>query len=152
MAPRGRELIYAEIRSAHTGIVRAPGRHRPADSVYFEGVQITVHAVTPDGRTGLAVVLPITGPGDIVTVPLSGGGKPKPLAATPYDEGYPALRPTAAGWRTYPTRRIAPTSTSGRSMGQPASCWSPRAAAASRSGLAMDASCSTGASARVSRS
>jgi len=99
--PDGRELIYAEIRGAHTGIVRAPvDGSRPADSVYFEGVQITVHAVTPDGRTGLAVVLPTTGPGDIVTVPLSGGGKPKPLAATPYDEGYPALSPDGR-WLAY---------------------------------------------------
>jgi eukaryotic-like serine/threonine-protein kinase len=73
---------------------------RAADSVYFEGAQITVHAVTPDGRTGIAVVLPITGPGDIVTVPLSGGGKPKPLAATPYDEGYPALSPNGR-WLAY---------------------------------------------------
>jgi eukaryotic-like serine/threonine-protein kinase len=99
--PNGRELIYAEIHGAHTGIMRAPvDGSRPADSVYFEGTQITVHAVTPDGRTGLAVVLPITGPGDIVMVPLSGGGKPKPLAATPYDEGYPALSPDGR-WLAY---------------------------------------------------
>ena len=99
--PDGKELIYAEIRGAHTGIVRAPvDGSRPADSVYFEGAQITVHAVTPDGRTGIAVVLPTNGPGDIVTVPLSGGGKPKPLAATPYDEGYPALSPDGR-WLAY---------------------------------------------------
>jgi serine/threonine-protein kinase len=99
--PDGKELIYAEIRGARTGIVRAPvDGSRPADSVYFEGVQITVHAVTPDGRTGLAVVLPTSGPGDIVAVPLSGGGKPKPLAATPYDEGYPALSPDGR-WLAY---------------------------------------------------
>jgi serine/threonine-protein kinase len=101
--PDGKELIYAEIRSAHTGIARAPvDGSRPADSVYFEGAQVTVHAVTPDGRTGLAVVLPTSGsgPGDIVAVPLSGGGKPKPVAATPYDEGYRALSPDGR-WLAY---------------------------------------------------
>jgi serine/threonine-protein kinase len=99
--PDGRGLVYAEIRGARTGIVRAPlDGSGSADSVYFEGAQITVHAVTPDSRTGLAVVLPTTGPGDIVTVPLSGGGKPKPLVATPYDEGYPSLSPDGR-WLAY---------------------------------------------------
>ena len=99
--PDGKDLLYAEIRGPHTGIVRAPvDGSRPADSVYFEGVQITVHAVTPDGRTGIAVVFPNTGGSDIVAVPLSGGGKPKPLAATPYDEGYPALSPDGR-WLAY---------------------------------------------------
>jgi serine/threonine-protein kinase len=99
--PDGKELLFAEIRGPRTGIVRAPlDGSRPADSVYFEGVQITVHAVTPDGRTGLAVVLPAAGPGDIVAVPLTGGGKPRPIAATPYDEGYPALSPDGR-WLAY---------------------------------------------------
>jgi serine/threonine-protein kinase len=99
--PDGKELVYAEIRGPHTGIVRAPvDGSRPADSVYFEGVQITVHAVTPDGRTGIAVVFPNTGGSDIVAVPLSGGGKAKTLAATPYDEGFPALSPDGR-WLAY---------------------------------------------------
>jgi serine/threonine-protein kinase len=99
--PNGKELVFAEVRGPRTGVMRTPlDGSRPADSVYFEGVQITVHAVTPDGRTGLAVVLPAAGPGDIVALPLAGGGKPRPIVATPYDEGYPALSPDGR-WLAY---------------------------------------------------
>jgi serine/threonine-protein kinase len=99
--PDGKELIFAEMRGPRTGVMRAPlDGSRPADSVYFEGVQVSVHAVTPDGRTGLGVVLPAAGPGDIVSVPLEGGGKAKPVVATPYDEGYPALSPDGR-WLAY---------------------------------------------------
>jgi serine/threonine-protein kinase len=70
------------------------------DSVLFDGAQITVHAVTPDGRTGLAVRLPTAGTGDIVAVPLVGGGRARPVVATPYDEGYPALSPDGR-WLAY---------------------------------------------------
>ena len=81
--------------------MRAPlDGSRPADSVYFEGVQISVHAVTPDSRTGLGVVLPAAGPGDIVSVPLDSGGTAKSVVATPYDEGYPAPSPDGR-WLAY---------------------------------------------------
>ncbi|MBA3497487.1 MAG: protein kinase [Gemmatimonadales bacterium] len=100
--PNSREIVFAEARGARVGIVRAPvDGSRPADSVYYEGFQITVHAVTPDGRTGIAVRYAASGSNaDIVAVPLEGGGDVKPLVATPYDEGYPALSPDGR-WLAY---------------------------------------------------
>ena len=100
--PNGREIVFAEARGPRVGIVRAPvDGSRPADSVYFEGSQVSVHGVTPDGRTGIAVrFMSTAGLGDIVAVPLEGGGPVKPLVATPYDEGYPALSPDGR-WLAY---------------------------------------------------
>ncbi len=99
--PNGREIVFAEARGPRVGIVRAPvDGSRPADSVYFEGPQISVHGVTPDGRTGIAVRLSSAGQGDIVAVPLEGGGPVKLIVATPYDEGYPALSPEGR-WLAY---------------------------------------------------
>jgi len=98
--PNGREIVFAEARGAKVGIVRAPvDGSRPADSVYFDGPQVTVHAVTPDGRTGIAVRYGAAG-GDIVSVPLEGAGTVKAIVATPYDEGFPALSPDGR-WLAY---------------------------------------------------
>jgi serine/threonine-protein kinase len=99
--PDGKGLVYAEARGSMVGVMRTSLDGSGAvDSVLFDGAQITVHAVTPDGRTGLAVRLPTAGTGDIVAVPLVGGGRARPVVATPYDEGYPALSPDGR-WLAY---------------------------------------------------
>ena len=72
--PNGREIVFAEARGPRVGVVRtAVDGSRPVDSVYFEGTQVSIHSVTPDGRTGIAVrYTSVAGGGDIVTVPLRG--------------------------------------------------------------------------------
>jgi Tol biopolymer transport system component len=103
--PGGHQFLFGSSRGNQIGVFRRniDGSGK-ADSVLVEGAQITVHAVTPDGRTGIAAKV-VTGGGtssdfDLVTVPLLGGGKSRPLVATRYIEDYPAVSPDGR-WLAY---------------------------------------------------
>ncbi len=103
--PNGRELLFASARQGQIGVFRTgiDGAGK-VDSVLVESIQTTVHTVTPDGQTGVAVKAnPAAGTatgGDIVLVSLTGPGRSRPLLATRYDEQYPALSPDGR-WLAY---------------------------------------------------
>jgi len=99
--PDGRRMLYASARKGLIGILsRATDGGGTADSVLYDGSQVSVHGVTPDGRT--AIVARITGfTFDIVTVPLADSERrATPVLATPYNEYYPALSPDGR-WLAY---------------------------------------------------
>jgi serine/threonine-protein kinase len=93
--PDGRRLIMAVARNNLVGIYgRAADGGGVTDSIFAQGPQISVHAVTPDGRTGIAVnVTSVAQNGfDLMTVPLVGDDRrARPLLNTRYMEGFPAL-------------------------------------------------------------
>ncbi|MEO7137027.1 MAG: protein kinase [Gemmatimonadales bacterium] len=103
--PNGREFLFGSARGNQIGVFRrnADGSGA-ADSVLVDGNQLTVHAVTSDGRTGIAAkVSPgpsILGAFDLVTVPLTSEGQSEPLLSTGYNEYYPALSPNSR-WLAY---------------------------------------------------
>ncbi len=99
--PDGRGVLYATSRNGQIGTFRrnADGGG-VAESVLVQGLQLTVHSVTPDGRTGIGVAFGGRGGSDLFTVLLTGGGKAEPLLATPFLEGWPALSPDGR-WLAY---------------------------------------------------
>jgi Tol biopolymer transport system component len=100
-APDGRRMFFASARKGVIGILsRDTDGGGGADSVLYGGTQISVHGVTPDGRT--AIVASITGfTFDIVTVSLADSQRRStPLLTTPYNEYYPALSPDGR-WLAY---------------------------------------------------
>ena len=104
-APDGRRLFYASA-SLGKGLIGILSRSADggggADSVYYEGTQVSVHGISPDGRT--AIVAKVDGfIFDIVTVPLTDTERRStPLLASPYNEYFPALSPDGR-WLAYVT-------------------------------------------------
>jgi serine/threonine-protein kinase len=101
--PDGRGFLFGSARGSEVGVFRRRlDGSETADSVLFDGPQMTVHAVTPDGRTGIAAR--VSNPGgtgfDLVTVPLAGSGPSRPILGSSYDEDYPALSPDGR-WLAY---------------------------------------------------
>jgi serine/threonine-protein kinase len=101
--PDGKGFLFASARGGQIGIFRRrlDGGEK-AESLLIDGPQITVHAVTPDGRTGLAARA--SNPGgtgfDLVAVPLTASGPSRPILQTGYNEYYPALSPDGR-WLAY---------------------------------------------------
>ncbi len=92
--PDGRGLLFAAQRGGGIGVVRrrldASGA---AESVLVRGQQqVTVHAVTRDGRTGLAVAI-TNNVFDLYGVALDGTGRVDTILGTRYSEGWPAMSP-----------------------------------------------------------
>jgi serine/threonine-protein kinase len=101
--PDGRGFLFASARGGQIGIFRRRlDGSETAESLYREGPQITVHAVSPDGRIGIAARA--SNPGgsgfDLVAVPLGGPGPSRPILQTSYAEDYPALSPDGR-WLAY---------------------------------------------------
>jgi len=91
-APDGRRMYYASSRKGVIGILaRSTDGGGGADSVLYSGAQLSMHGITPDGRTG--IVARLHGfTFDLMTVPLTGEDRQgTPLLASPYDEYFPAL-------------------------------------------------------------
>jgi Tol biopolymer transport system component len=98
--PDGRGLLFAAFRRTAIGIFRRRFDGRPAaESLLVSGTQVTAHTVTPDGRTAVAVTF-LGQKSDLLVVPLDGHGKIDTLAASPYNEAYPALSPDGR-WLAY---------------------------------------------------
>ncbi|HKV74952.1 MAG TPA: hypothetical protein VJN95_10570, partial [Gemmatimonadales bacterium] len=98
--PDGRGLLFGAFRRSAIGMFRRrfDGR-QAAESLLMSGSQVTAHTVTPDGRIAVAVSY-VGQQSDLITVPLDGRGKIDTLAATPYNEAYPALSPDGR-WLAY---------------------------------------------------
>jgi hypothetical protein len=102
-APDGRRMLFASARKGLIGILsRATDGSGGADSVLYVGPQISVHGITPDGRT--AIVASINGATfDLVTLALTDAERHvTPHLTTPYNEYYPALSPDGR-WLAYVT-------------------------------------------------
>jgi hypothetical protein len=100
-SPDGRRMYYASARKSEIGILsRATDGGGGADSVLYRGAQISVHGITPDGRT--AIVASLDGfTFDLVTVALNEAErKIVPILSTPYNELFPALSPDGR-WLAY---------------------------------------------------
>ena len=103
--PNGRQFLFGSGRANQIGVFRrnADGSGA-AESLLVDGPQLTVHTVTPDGRTGIAARVTrntLLGAFDLVTVPLTGGGRRSELLySSGYNEFYPALSPDGH-WLAY---------------------------------------------------
>jgi serine/threonine-protein kinase len=98
--PDGSGLVFAAARGGSIGAFRrrfnAAGR---ADSVFVGPQQISLHAFTPDGRTGVGVTIE-NGVFDMVAVGMDGRARYDSVLSSPYNEGWPALSPDGR-WLAY---------------------------------------------------
>ena len=98
--PDGSGLVFAAVRGA---LIGAFGRKLSAgvrsDSIYVGPQQMSVHAITPDGRTGIGVAIE-NGVFDVVSVGLDGRGTYDSVLTSQYNEGWPALSPDGR-WLAY---------------------------------------------------
>jgi serine/threonine-protein kinase len=98
--PDGSGLLFAAVRGGAIGEFRRRFEARgPADSVFVGPEQISVHAVTRDLRTGIAVLIE-RGAFDLVAIGLDGRGRLDSLLTSRYNEGWPALSPDGR-WLAY---------------------------------------------------
>jgi Tol biopolymer transport system component len=98
--PDGSGLLFAAVRGASIGVFRRrfDGGAR-AESVVVHGQQITIHTITRDGKTGVAVSV-TSGAFDLFTVHLDAPVRLDTLLASRYNEGWPALSPDGR-WLAY---------------------------------------------------
>ena len=93
--PDGKRIVFGVSHGGQIGVyARDADGSGASDSIDTEGPQLSVHTVTPDGRTGIAVkVVSVAANGfDLMTVPLTGADRhATPLLDSRYMEGYPAL-------------------------------------------------------------
>jgi eukaryotic-like serine/threonine-protein kinase len=98
--PDGKSVIYSTARAgtigAHRRRVDGSGG---SDSLLHDGVQLSAHSITPDGKFAYAASLALRGGYDIVRFNTS-GGKAEPVLATPFFEQYPAVSPNGK-WLAY---------------------------------------------------
>ena len=97
--PDGGGLVFAATRGGAIGAFRRrlAGGVR-ADSVLVGPQQLSIHAFTPDGRTGIGVVIE-SAAFDLVAVSMD-GSRFDSLLASRYSEGWPALSPDGR-WLAY---------------------------------------------------
>ncbi|MFI5206424.1 MAG: protein kinase [Gemmatimonadales bacterium] len=97
--PDGRGLVFAASRGGNIGVFRRRfDTGARAESVLVAVQQLSMHAFTPDGRTGIAVAID-NGAFDLVAVGLDRHSYDTVLA-TRYNEGWPALSPNGK-WLAY---------------------------------------------------
>ena len=98
--PDGSGLIFAAGRGGLIGAFmrRLNAGGRP-DSIYVGPQQLSVHAITPDGETGIGVTIE-NGVFDVVAVGLKERGRYDSLLTSQYNEGWPALSPDGR-WLAY---------------------------------------------------
>jgi len=91
--PDGRGLLFAAERGNAIGVFRrrfdARGR---ADSIMVGPEQLSVHGISADQHTGIAVIIS-QGAFDLVAINLDGPRRYDSLLTTRYTEGWPALSP-----------------------------------------------------------
>jgi eukaryotic-like serine/threonine-protein kinase len=102
--PDGKRIVFGVSHGGQIGVyARAADGGGSIDSIDTEGPQLSVHAVTPDGLTGIAVrVTSVAANGfDLMSVPLTGADRhATPLLDSRYMEGFPALS-TDGRWLAY---------------------------------------------------
>ncbi len=98
--PDGSGLLFAAVRGSAIGVFRRRFDARGApDSVFVGPEQVSVHAITPDMKTAIGVVIERTS-FDLISVGLSGTGAFDTLLSSRYQEGWPALSPDGR-WLAY---------------------------------------------------
>jgi Tol biopolymer transport system component len=98
--PDGSGLLFAAVRGGAIGAFRRRLDGGPrADSILIGPQQLSIHAITPDGRTGIGVVIE-NGAFDVVAVGLDGGRRYDSVLVSRYNEGWPALSPDGR-WLAY---------------------------------------------------
>ena len=98
--PDGSGLVFAAHRGTAIGEFRRRFETRgPAESLFVGPEQISVHAITHDLRTGIAVVID-RGAFDLVAIGLDGRPRLDSLLTSRYSEGWPALSPDGR-WLAY---------------------------------------------------
>jgi Tol biopolymer transport system component len=98
--PDGSGLLFAAFRGQSIGVFRRHFNGRPAaESLLVNGAQVSAHTVTPDGRRAVAVSF-VGQQSNLIALALDGSGKVDTLAASPYNEGWPALSPDGR-WLAY---------------------------------------------------
>jgi serine/threonine-protein kinase len=98
--PDGSGLIFAAVRGASIGAFRRRFNAAVrAESILVGPQQLSLHAITPDGRTGVGVVIE-NGAFDLVAVGLDGRSRFDTVLASRYSEGWPALSPDGR-WLAY---------------------------------------------------
>jgi eukaryotic-like serine/threonine-protein kinase len=92
--PDGRSFLFSSARNGSVGIFRRRmDGGGSAESIRFDGIQISAHAIMPDASLAYAVRFSSTATSDIMKVGLKPGVKTEALLATRFIEGYPALSP-----------------------------------------------------------
>jgi serine/threonine-protein kinase len=102
--PGGRGMVFAAIRHGVVGAYRRllDGGGR-ADSILLgtKIQQLSLHTITPDGRTGIGVAFATAAAtADIVAIGLDGQARYDSVLVTRYTEGWPALSPDGR-WLAY---------------------------------------------------
>jgi Tol biopolymer transport system component len=98
--PDGKGLLFAGVRGPGIGIFRRRfDGGSAAEQIYLASAQTSAHTVTPDGKTAVAVDIS-TGQFDLFAIPLDGRKEVDTLAASGYNEGYPAISPDGR-WLAY---------------------------------------------------
>ncbi len=98
--PDGRSVLFAAVRGGSIGEFRRGfNAGGAAESLFVGPEQISVHAVTPDQRTGIAVLMD-RGDFDLVAIGLDGTPRFDSVLTTRYSEGWPALSPDGR-WLAY---------------------------------------------------
>ncbi len=98
--PDGSGLLFAAARGGLIGAFRrrlnAAGR---SDSIFVGPQQVSLHAITPDGRMGIGVTIE-NGVFDVIAVGLDGRARYDSILTSQYNEGWPALSPDGR-WLAY---------------------------------------------------
>ncbi len=98
--PDGSGLLFAAVRNQAIGVFQRRFDARgAADSIFVGPEQLSVHAITPDRRTAIGVLIN-TGSFDLVSVALDGPARFDSLLSSRYTEGWPALSPDGR-WLAY---------------------------------------------------
>ncbi|MGH7644848.1 MAG: TolB family protein, partial [Gemmatimonadales bacterium] len=98
--PDGSGLIFAAVRGSAIGAFRRRFETGArADSILVGPQQLSLHAITPDGRIGIGVVIE-GGAFDLVAIGLDGRSRFDTVLASRYSEGWPALSPDGR-WLAY---------------------------------------------------
>ncbi len=98
--PDGSGLLFAAVRGSAIGVFRRRFDARgAADSIFVGPEQVSVHAVTPDQKTAIGVVIERTS-FDLISVGLAGPAVFDTLLSSRYQEGWPALSPDGR-WLAY---------------------------------------------------
>jgi len=98
--PDGSGLLFAAVRGGAIGVFRRRFDARgSADSVFVGPEQVSVHAITPDRKAAIGVMIDQTS-FDLVSVRLDGSAAFDTLLSSRYSEGWPALSPDGR-WLAY---------------------------------------------------
>jgi len=98
--PDGSGLLFAAVRGGAIGVFRRRFDARgSADSIFVGPEQVSVHAITPDRKTAIGVMINQTS-FDLISVGLEGAAVFDTLLSSPYSEGWPALSPDGR-WLAY---------------------------------------------------